>query len=121
MNLSSFKVLCVATKTLLSDILVQGDEQQKELKMNKLITKVALGVALTGAVALASASPSLAFGGNRYYYEPGANGSTWSYYPGYFDGHEANSNGSYEPRAYGWAPEPRAQHQRRARQYQRND
>jgi hypothetical protein len=51
--------------------------------MKQLKTLMA-AAALIGAVA-ASAGPALAFGGDRYYYEPSDNGSVWSFYSGYFD------------------------------------
>jgi hypothetical protein len=86
--------------------------------MNTLIAKLALGAIVAGTVALASASPSLAFAGDRYYYEHSSNGSVWSYYPGYFDGQSAQVPQAYAPRAYDQALPSRATRQHRTRQYQ---
>jgi hypothetical protein len=54
------------------------------MTIKQLVTKMAVGVALTGALALSLPTASFAFGGHQYYYEPSNGGSVWSYYPGYF-------------------------------------
>ena len=75
--------------------------------MSKLISKLAVGVVLAGALSLGSATASFAFGGNNHYYEPSDNGSVWSFYRGYFDGRNAQASNSAR-HAYDWsAPEMR--------------
>jgi hypothetical protein len=71
--------------------------------MDKLMTKIAAGVALIGVLALSAASASFAQNGDRHYYEPSNNESVWSYYPGYFDqednGRKAHASTVVPPRA----------------------
>jgi hypothetical protein len=54
----------------------------------KLITKLAVAIGLMGTLMFSAATPSLAASAantGSHYYEPGDNGSVWSYYPGYTD------------------------------------
>jgi hypothetical protein len=81
--------------------------------MNRLISKVALGAVMAGALMAGSATASFAFGGDRYYYEPGANGSVWSFYPGYFDGQGARVSTFEAPRSYDWNTPDQQQTRRR--------
>jgi len=86
--------------------------------MKNLLSKLALGVALTSALAVSTATSSFAFGGNQYYYDQDDNGSTWSFYPGYFSEQNSPSYNADTSRAYGSvAPRraPRAQHERTRR------
>jgi len=56
-----------------------------KVKMSQLMTKVSLGVALAGALAVTLPSASYAFGEHEHYYDSeNEPGSTWSYYKGYF-------------------------------------
>jgi hypothetical protein len=50
----------------------------------KVITKLALAIGLIGSLAFSAATPSLAASASHYY-EPGSNGSVWSFYSGYTD------------------------------------
>ena len=54
------------------------------MTLSQLMTKVSLGVALVGALAVALPTASHAFGEQQYYYSPDEDGSTFSYYRGYF-------------------------------------
>jgi hypothetical protein len=53
----------------------------------KLMVKLAVAISLIGGAAFGAATPSLAQSSTpgSHYYEPGDNGSAWSFYPGYTD------------------------------------
>lgn len=56
----------------------------------KSFAKLAVAVGLLGTLAVGVATPSFArsaaASAGTHYYEPGDNGSVWSFYPGYSDG-----------------------------------
>ena len=53
------------------------------------IAKLAVAIGLIGTLAVGVATPSFArsaaASAGTHYYEPGSNGSVWSFYPGYTD------------------------------------
>ena len=53
------------------------------------IAKLAVAIGLIGTLAVGVATPSFARSAaataGTHYYEPGSNGSVWSFYPGYTD------------------------------------
>jgi hypothetical protein len=75
-----------------------------------LIAKLAVAIGLTGSLALAAATPSLArshtapASAGSEYYEPGDNGSNWSYYPGYTDRQDGPAARRTHGGAYAQAP-----------------
>jgi hypothetical protein len=58
-------------------------------RLMQSIAKLAVAVGLLGTLAVGVATPSLARpaapSAGTHYYEPGNNGSVWSFYPGYTD------------------------------------
>lgn len=58
-------------------------------RLMQSIAKLAVAVGLLGTLAVGVATPSLArpaaASAGTHYYEPGNNGSVWSFYPGYTD------------------------------------
>ena len=70
------------------------------MKISQLITKVSLGVALAGTVAVTMPSASYAFGEHQYYYaNDDADGTVWDYYRGYFSNDNDSSHEAARPRA----------------------
>jgi hypothetical protein len=53
--------------------------------MMKLALAIALGATLVSSASSSSMAQSFSRNGGNHYYEPGDNGSVWSYYPGYND------------------------------------
>jgi hypothetical protein len=58
-------------------------------RSNQSIAKLAIAIGLIGTLAVGVATPSFArsaaASAGTHYYEPGSNGSVWSFYPGYTD------------------------------------
>lgn len=70
------------------------------MKLSQLMTKVSLGVALAGIVAVTLPSASYAFGEHRYYYSnDDADGTVWDYYRGYFSNEHDATPEAARPRA----------------------
>jgi hypothetical protein len=59
---------------------------------------------LTGVLAFGAASPSFAFGGQAYYYDQDDNGSSWSFYPGYYSQQDTQRYGSGARSSYAYSP-----------------
>jgi hypothetical protein len=75
----------------------KGDQ---DMKMSHLMTKVSLGVALAGTLAVAMPSASYAFGEHQYYYaNDDADGTVWDYYRGYFSNDSDSTRDAARPRA----------------------
>src|SRR4051794_30630458 len=72
------------------------------MNMSQLMTKVFLGSALAGTLAVALPSASYAFGDQRYYYgNDDSDGTAWDYYRGYFSNEAVEST---RPRAPAQTP-----------------
>jgi hypothetical protein len=82
--------------------------RRRRMKMNQLMIKFSISVALVGAVAVTLPSASHAFGEHQYYYQHEDDGSSWSYYRGYF----SNEN---EPTVEGTRPGTQARTNRAPR------
>jgi hypothetical protein len=55
------------------------------INAKSLIAKLALAAGLVGILASGTVIPSVAQAAGTHYYEPGDNGSVWSFYRGYTD------------------------------------
>src|SRR5262245_10424018 len=78
------------------------------MNISQLITKVSLGVALAGTLAVALPSASYAFGESRYYYSnDDSDGTVWDYYRGYFSNEKERSVETTRPRAQAQRPSRR--------------
>jgi len=73
--------------------------------MSKMAFAIGLGLTLLSAAASPSMARPLHAGGDHYY-EPGDNGSAWSYYPGYED--SARSARASVPHRYSDRAQPQS-------------
>jgi len=68
------------------------------MNLKSLMTRISLGVALAGALAVTLPASSYAFDGQRYFYSNPSEdpGSVWDFYPGYFNGDSLGGYGVHE-------------------------